>query len=244
MKRKSTVISIVSGKGGVGKSIVGVNLAEVLASGGHSVALVDADFGQGACRILLNESPGSTLLEVVDQVRLRQDVLHRTSTGITLVEAAGEPGQSEHRLYGALDHVVDELRSEHDFVLIDTPAGVDGPVRWALDRADLGLLVLVGEPTAIADAYRLTKLIWQVVPDYPFGTIVNFADSEEDARGVAERFNKVTSHFVGPVTSFLGWIPFSAVIRQSVTDQTPVVRNEGPMRVLFERIAGTLTEDR
>jgi flagellar biosynthesis protein FlhG len=243
MKRKSTVISIVSGKGGVGKSIVGVNLAEVLASGGHSVALVDADFGQGACRILLNESPGSTLLDVADHVRLSRDVMHRTASGITLVEAATEPGQAEHRLYGALDQIVAELRSGHEFVLIDTPAGVDGPVRWALDRADLGLLVLVGEPTAIADAYRLTKMIWQVEPGYPFGTVVNFADSEEDARGVVERFNKVTSHFVGPVTNFLGWIPFSAVIRQSVADQTPVVRNEGPVRAQFERIAGTIAED-
>lgn len=249
MKRTSTTLTIASGKGGVGKSVVAVNLAETLARRGHSVALIDADVGQGACAVLLNEDPPHT---VADLVRLDADVDaigHETAAGVTLVQSAREPDgfvseQQAAILHLSLDEVLHAVRASHDFVLIDTPAGTNGTVRWALDRADMGALVLVGEPTAIADAYRLTKMIWRIDPTYPLGSIVNFADSAATAQSVTKRFGAITERFTGQQPSHLGWVPFTTAIRTSVQNQAPAVRHHPPVREAFDALAGVLATGR
>jgi len=247
MKRTATTLAITSGKGGVGKSVVAVNLAETLRAEGHTVALVDADVGQGACAVLLNETPAAGVIDLVRHAASKAQVLHRTTSGLTLVQAAAEPGSVdgyERPLYDTLDGLLNELRRTHRFVLIDTPAGTGGPVRWALDRADLGVLVLVDEPTAVADAYRLAKLVWQTDPDYPLCSVVNFADTEADALSVAARFGRVTAHFTGQETMYLGWVPFSAEIRHSVAIQRPAVRQIGAISAAFRGLVQTLIEGR
>ena len=243
MKRDSTILALASGKGGVGKSVVAVNLAEALARAGHRVALVDADFGQGACPVLLNETPSTPLLDAARAGAPVEEALHETSAGLTLVQAVADPGAAEGHeatLYAALDDLLGRLRRTHPFILLDAPAGADGPVRWALDRADLGTLVLVGEPTAVADAYRLAKLIWASDPDYALSVIVNVAETEAEAESVAERFAAVTNHFTGRVPHLLGWVPYAADIRRSVAAQVPAVRTPGPARDAFATLARTI----
>jgi flagellar biosynthesis protein FlhG len=244
MEVTSTILTFASGKGGVGKSVVTVNLAETLARDGHHVALVDADFGQSASPVLLNETPACTVLDAVRAGGPLAQALHETTAGLTLAQAADRPSASgawSTDLYAALDDLLDDLRVTHDYVLIDAPAGADGAVRWALDRADLGTLVLVGEPTAIADAYRLAKRLWAADPDYPLSTVVNFAEDEPDARSVAERFSAVTERFTGQAPSYLGWVPFAHAVRHSVAKQTPAVRTVGPVQEAFRQMAEAVT---
>lgn len=241
MEVTANTVSFASGKGGVGKSVVTVNLAEALAQEGHRVALVDADVGQSDSPVLLNEAPNTTVLDTVDTRRPAHAARHETARGLTLVQAARRPHQRPRidasALYGALDDVLERLRDDHDHVLIDAPAGTDGPVRWALDRADLGVLVVVGEPTAVADAYRLAKLLWTADPEYPLGMVVNFADDEADAHSVAERFGAITQRFVDQQPPLLGWVPFARSVRRSVSEQTPVVRSTGPAQSAFTTLA-------
>ncbi len=247
MKRESTIIAITSGKGGVGKSVVAVNLAETLASEGHRVALVDVDLGQGACALLLNETPAASVMDVLRHTARTPQVLHQTAGGLTLVQVAAEAGEAagrERALYAALDELLAHLRRTHHFVVLDAPAGTDGAVRWALDRADLGVLVVVGEPTAVADAYRLARLTWQHDPAYPLASVVNFADTAEEAQSVADRFATLTEHFTGQAPLYLGWVPFSPRVRQSVTMQEPAVRTPGPVRDAFEALSATLVQGR
>lgn len=246
MEVTANSIAFASGKGGVGKSVVTVNLAETLAHEGHRVALLDADVGQSDSPVLLNEAPSTTVLDTVEGGGAPQDALHETEAGLTLVQAARRPRKRPRirgdALYAALDETVEHLRDDHDYVLIDAPAGTEGPVRWALDRADLGALVLVGEPTAVADAYRLAKLLWTADPNYPLSVVVNFADDEADAHSVAERFEAVTTRFLDQAPSRLGWVPFARSVRQSVSDQTPVVRAEGPVQEAFAAMARTVVQ--
>ena len=240
MKHTSTIVTIASGKGGVGKSIVAVNLAETLAREGHEVALIDADFGQGACALLLNEIPEASVLDLSLHTARAEQVHHQTAAGITLVQSVADPQKAvghEARLYTTLDDLLHRLRATHEFILVDVPAGVGEPVRWALDRADLGVLTLVDEPTAIADAYRLAKLVWHADPAYPMAVVVNFADTEDEARSIADRFGKITEQFVRQVPAYLGWIPFSARVRRSVAEQQPAVRAAGPIRDAFDQLA-------
>ncbi len=247
MKRDFTTLAIASGKGGVGKSVIAVNLAEALAAEGRSVALIDADFAQGACSVLLNETPSASVLDLARLEARTEHVLHETITGVTLVQAVADPGQHDGHLaalYSALDDLIRRLRRECEFVLIDTPAGLDGAVRWAIDRADLTALVLVGEPTAISDAYRLAKLVWQTDPTYPLGAIVNYGDTAEEAQSISERFNAVTERFTGQTPAYLGWVPYDPDVRQSVRDQVPLARTPGPLRDAFTRLGQMLVQGR
>ncbi len=237
-----TTLAVVSGKGGVGKSVIAVNLAEALASAGARVALVDADLGQGACAVLVNETPPTTVYECGTRGGAVAEASLRTAGGVTLVQGAAGPltPGATASLFDDLDRVVTALRAHHDYVLIDTPAGLDGPVRWALDRADLGLLVLAGEPTAIADAYRLARLVWETDPGYALGAVVNLADTEDEARSVSERFGAITERFTGRAPEYLGWVPYAAAMRRAVKAQTPAVREPGSMRHAFGALAGAL----
>ncbi len=243
MKHETTTIAITSGKGGVGKSIVAINLAETLSDMGYQVALFDMDLGQGDCSVLLNEHPTASILDCAHHTALIEDAFHRTASGITLVQGAAHATRA-HKAGRSILHTADALirkvQQTHDFVLLDTPAGTAETVRWALDRAALGILVLVGEPTAIADAYQLARLVWEIEPEYPMHTVVNFADTEAEAHSVADRFGKVTRHFTGQEASHLGWVPFSTLVRKSVSDQSPVVRLAGPVRNAFRSMAANL----
>ncbi len=195
----------------------------------------------------MNETPGATVMDHLRFTATTNQLRHETSSGITLIQAAGQAGEAEPReqeLYSSLDELLADLRGEHEYVLIDAPAGTGRAVRWALDRADLRLLVVVGEPTAIADAYRLARMIWSTDPFHPLATVVNFAESSVDGESVADRFARITEHFTGRLPNYLGWVPFSHSIRQSVMQQIPVVRKNGPASEAFRMLADAIIKGR
>lgn len=226
---KSFIVAIASGKGGVGKSVVTVNLAESLVKMGHSVALVDADLGLSNCAALVNENAPGTVVDVMRGKSDISDIIVQTKGGYTMVTGADEP-DAEHLdwsvLYPKLDQVLRMLRKDHDFILVDTPAGASDLSFWALDRADMGILIVVGEPTAISDVYRFCKFVLEIDPTYPFAALVNFAENEEDARNVLNRFNTIVNHFMKREFPYLGFLPMDDMVRKSVSDQIPFVRTQ------------------
>ncbi|MBO6575787.1 MAG: P-loop NTPase [Rhodothermales bacterium] len=208
-----TVLAVVSGKGGVGKSLLAVNLAVTWSREGRSVALVDADAGQGSCAYLLGHSRSVSLIAPPEG-------LHDQDEALSL-----------------LDLELARARTAYDLVVIDAPAGIGPGVRWAMDRADASLLVLVDEPTAAADAYALCKLVWTRDPAYPLAGAVNMADSEIDAGGVISRFSALTTHFLDRKILYAGWVPFSGTIRSSVRQQIPAVLTDSHAEHAFVDLA-------
>lgn len=236
------VLAVVSGKGGTGKSTIAVNLAETLAEAGRSVALLDADPCQSSCATLLNEEPRASVLAVASGAVPAERAFHPTAGGLSLVVggSATRPGDVCPALYEAFDDVLGLAAATHDVVLIDAPAGMEGLVQWALDRADAGLLVVVGEPTAVTGAYALAKAVWHVAPTYPFLAIVNAADTDADAVRTAERFAELTTQFLGQSPSPVGWLPYDAQVRSAARAQVPAVRRSASLRTAFEGLAGAL----
>lgn len=244
-QHKSFIVAVASGKGGVGKSVASVNIAEILVHLGNRVALIDADLGLSNCAALVNENPPGTVVDVLKNRSELDDIFITTKGGYTMVTGADEP-DAEHLdwsiLYPNLDQVIRRLRQNHDFIIIDTPAGASDLSFWALDRADMGILVVVGEPTAISDVYRFCKFVLDVDPTYPFAAIVNMAENEDDARNVLTRFNTIVNHFMKREFPYLGFIPLDELVRRSVNDQVPIVRShpEGSTGKEFEYIAQAL----
>ncbi|MEO0557638.1 MAG: P-loop NTPase [Bacteroidota bacterium] len=237
------ILAVVSGKGGVGKSTLAVNLAETLSDAGRRVALLDVDLCQTSCATLLNEEPSASAVAAASGAVALERIPHTTASGVTLIlgGSSARPGGVPDTLYDVLDDALDHAARQHDVVLIDAPAGIEAPVRWALDRADAAVLVLVGEPTSVTGAYTLAKTVWQAVPEYPFLSVVNAADTDIDAAQTTERFAELTTQFLGRAPMPLGWIPYDAHVRAAARSQSPVIRKSASLRAAFAGLASELT---
>lgn len=240
------ILTITSGKGGVGKSMISVNIAEMLGKAGYRVALIDADIGFSNCATLMNESVTASIDQWVNGECVLEDLYHHCGF-LTLVTVSHEPGKLQFQpdlLMDALDQVTRELLHLHDFLIIDTPAGSGEITLWALDQADLGVVLLVEEPTAISDVYRLCKYVYSVDPDYPFASIVNFAESEAAALSTSGRFNNILSYFLDKQTHYLGHVPYSEAVRSSVKNQQTLLHSQpenllmNDFRFIYQNIIG------
>lgn len=230
------VLTVISGKGGVGKSMTSINTAAMLTKLGYKVALLDADIGLANCATLLNEPVTATISQWMDGQCSLEDLPHYAA-GITLVTGANSPEENKFEaevFMDALDQVTTFLKGGHDFIIIDTPAGAGEMSLWALDTAQLGVLVLVDEPAAISDVYRLCKYVYHIDPEYHFASIVNFAENEASADDTSQRFNKILSYFLHKQIPYLGFIPASNSIRKAIQEQRSVLANEADAAVIDE----------
>lgn len=240
------IVSVISGKGGVGKTMTSVNIAEMLQSIGFRVALIDADIGLSNCSTFFNEQISYSVAHWIRGKCGLEDLPHSCGD-ITLVTGSDDPAHHTFEpdlMVDAMDQVVNFLAEDHDFIIIDTPAGAGEMTLWGLDRAHIGTLILVDEPTAISDVYRLCKYVYGIDPDYAFAGIVNFGEDEESAQSTCGRFNNILDYFLQKKITYLGFIPASIAIKNSVKDQRTLLQsNPGDpileeFRFIAENIAG------
>lgn len=232
--KNTSIIAVTSGKGGVGKSFATVNLAEILTYMGYRVAVIDADAGLSNCATLLNENPSLSINDWVNGTCYLEE-LPQSLEAFTLVTASNEPGLNHTQilqLMNAMDQVTNYLIPFNDFIFIDTPAGAGEVTLWSLDQADIGLLLLVDEPTAIADAYRLCKYIYSIDPDYRFANIVNFSEGQQSGVNTSMQFNNVLNYFLNKQTEHFGFLPHSEKVRQLVSHQHTMLQNKSRLNEL------------
>ncbi|MGB3541744.1 MinD/ParA family ATP-binding protein, partial [Rubrivirga sp.] len=166
---------------------------------------------------------------------------HATACGATLVTAGTAPdGVLEGDVRATLDEAVQIASHLHDVVVIDAPSGMGAEVRWALDRADAALLVLVGEPTSVRGAYTLVKTVWQQEPSYPFLCLVNAADTDADAAQTTERFGALAEQFLGQAPVPVGYVPYDAHVRGAVRDQALAIERSPGLRASFDGLVANL----
>ncbi len=222
-QHSSRIINIISGKGGVGKSFITVNLAAELSKQGKKVAIIDVDMGLSNVATMINEGAANT---VIDWMKNRADLLDtlQKTPFFTLVTASNNfqhKSIDHHLLMDALDQVVQELKLSHEYIFIDSPAGAGSMVFWALDAADYTNVVLIDEPTAISDIYKLCKYVLQVSPNYPFYAIVNMYDHADKARSTYDGFNEIMETFQQYSIPFLGGIPRDQKVIEAIQQQVP-----------------------
>jgi flagellar biosynthesis protein FlhG len=237
------IVAITSGKGGTGKTLIATHLAEALARLGHRTTLVDADLDLANCAVLLNETPRWTLEDYLLGRCGLEELFHETEGGFALLSPSrGALASPREAMLEVLDGALWEAQARSEFVLLDTPAGLEAPVLWALDRAHLALVVLLGEPAAVSDSYRLIKHVCALVPDYPFALMVNGVDSAEEAEQVAARFDAIVERFLGRSIPYMGHVLYDPELRQAIQRQEVLLRRapQSPSSLGFHTLAERL----
>ncbi len=218
-------IALTSGKGGVGKSNIAINLAITLAKRGSRVCVLDADTGLANINILVGVVPHYTLEHVFSGEKTLADVTIKGPGGIQIIPGASGVAdcvdlgseQQEHLL-----QAMDELEPEYDYLIVDTGAGISATVLHFVAAAQMPILVLTPEPTSLTDAFSLLKVLRRNRFKRPVQVLVNKAPSINKAHEIFKRFQTAVDKFIGLRVRFLGTIWRDQAIEIAVSRQYPV----------------------
>src|SRR3982751_1012820 len=220
----ANVIAVTSGKGGVGKSNVAVNLAIKFAQAGKHVVLLDADLGLANADVLCNIDLPCNLSHVIARKKELRDVMVRAPGGFHLIGGASGLARmadltdfDRQRLVDALG----ELEQQCDIILIDTGAGISPNVLSFTRAADHVLVVTTPEPTAITDAYAVVKVLSKDGGEHRVSLLVNQVRTESEAKVVHTRIAKVAKQFLGVSVLDAGYVLAGEAVSSAVRKRVP-----------------------
>ena len=220
------VIAVTSGKGGVGKTNISVNLAASLSLAGQRVMLMDADLGLANVDVLLGLEPHFDLQHVISGEKSLDEIIVEGPLGIHVVPASSgvermaELTSVEH---ASLISAFSELEQPIDVLIVDTAAGIaDGVVSFAKACQEV-IVVVCDEPTSLTDAYALIKVLSMRHGIKQFQILANMVKDESQGLNLYEKLLNTTDRFLEVGLKYLGAVPFDEQLRQSVRAQKPVV---------------------
>jgi len=219
------VITVASGKGGVGKTNVSANLAMSLTNMGKKVLLMDADLGLGNVDVMLGVHPVHNLSHVISGERTLEEVIVEGPAGINIIPASSgvknmaELTPEEHV---GLVRAFSEIGNDLDVLLIDTAAGISDSVITFSRAAQEMLIVVCDEPASITDAYALMKVLNTEHGIQRFRILVNMVHSVQQGRELFGKLLKVTDKFLDVTLDFVGTVPFDDYLRKAVQRQRAV----------------------
>jgi len=237
-------ISVVSGKGGVGKSNIALNLGLALARDGARVLLIDGNVNLANLDILSSVSPAHRLIEVVEGTVQFKDALAEVAPNVFLLA-----GSSDGRLKrlnsndaATLFREVGMVEPVFQYAVIDTAGGiVQESISLAL-LSDEILVVSTPEPTAVMDAYVLVKAIMRINTCASLKLLINNAKDQEEADEVRAKFDMVSDHFLKLKIDYAGFIPSDRSIEKAVSVQSPLLQEfpDSPSSSAIKRIAASI----
>jgi flagellar biosynthesis protein FlhG len=224
--RPVKVIAVASGKGGVGKTNVSVNLSMALSQIGKDVLLLDADLGLANVDVLLGLRTKYTLADVIDGSRTLEEIIVTGPEGLKIIPASSgvqnmaELSTMEH---AGLIRAFSELSHSIDVLIIDTAAGISDNVVTFTRAAQEVIIVVCDEPTSITDAYALIKVLNKDHGVCRFRVISNMVQGIQEGRELFAKIMAVTDKYLDVQLDFMGIVPYDEYLRKAVQRQKAVI---------------------
>jgi len=223
-------ISVLSGKGGVGKSNVAVNLALALVAKGLNVTLLDADLGLANIDILFGVVPKFNLGHVIKGEKDLSEIIFKVEDRLSII-----PGGAGLRELADLDELgqtwminrLSNLEDGTDLMILDMSAGIHQSVMSFAMASDLSLVITTPEPTAIRDSYSVLKTLCQATSgEIDIGLVVNMASSEREAFLVSERIISAAEQFLSFKVPYYGCVIWDSALQDSVRKRKPLLMSD------------------
>jgi flagellar biosynthesis protein FlhG len=244
-EKRAEIIAVTSGKGGVGKSSLSVNIAIMLQQMRKKVLIIDADIHLGNVDLLLGIRTEYTIADVLNDGIDLQDIIVTGPANIDVLPASSASGkllEMEDVFLKRLAVTFRAIESNYDYIIVDTGAGIANSVLSFLLGADKIVLVITSDPASIADAYAVIKIIKRNDLDIPIMLIPNIMQSLEAGENLFKRLNLMVRRFLKSEIDFAGTVIRDDVIARSIKIQKPfVIHNPNAaatntIRILTKRI--------
>jgi len=230
------VIAVTSGKGGVGKTNISVNLALAMSNKGKKVLLFDADMGLANVDVMLGMIPQYTLLHVLNGKKNLAEIITEGPGGVQELADLNEAQRS--KFLGALQ----DLQHQAEVIIIDTGAGLHRNVLAFALAAEEVVIVTTPEPTALMDAYGMIKILHRERREPQIQVVVNMAGSPMEADEAGQKLVVLSKRFLDLKVEYLGFILRDPGMIRAVKEQKPVMLSSpmGPSALSLNRLADSL----
>lgn len=222
--RTTKVVTVTSGKGGVGKSNFSLNFALALQRLGKKVLVFDADIGMANIDVLMGVSSSYNLYHLLKQEKTIWDIIQLGSEGLHFI--AGGSGfrdlleLSNEQLNRFVDEI-SKLHGKYDVILFDTGAGLSKETEKFIIAAEETIVVTTPEPTSVTDAYALIKMVKAKEADVRFKLIVNRATDAREGKQTADKMSLVAQKFLHFDLPCLGFVADDSNVSRAVKRQIP-----------------------
>ena len=244
-KKPVQVIAVSSGKGGVGKTNVSVNLSLAMVEAGQRVLLMDADLGLANVDLLLGLRSEYNLSHVISGERSLEEVVVDGPEGLKIIPAASgmqmmsELSPSEH---AGVIRSFSDLSMPLDVLVVDTAAGISDGVVSFVKASNEVIVVVCNEPTSLTDAYALIKVMSEDHGIQKFNILANSVRDPQEGIKLFKKLSRVTDYYLDVTLSFLGAVPYDEYLVKAVKKQRAVLQSfpQSPSSTAFRRIAKTV----
>lgn len=235
---RTKTISVTSGKGGVGKTTLLVNLSKALANRGKKVLILDGDFGMANIDIMFGNYSKSSLYDVIDGKKQLTDIIAPVSKNIDLIPGGSGVYEAQN-LTSAQRYIilneVSELEKRYDYFILDTAPGISDNVLYLNSSVEEIMLVLTPDPASLADAYALIKVLNTRCKVKEINIVCNMVKSEIQALNLYNKLSEISDQFLNIRLHYKGFVPEDLNLRQS-TQNRRLVLDQFPRSVSSQEI--------
>ena len=242
---KAKVITVTSGKGGVGKSSTATNLALSLSALDNKVCIFDADASLANINILLGIQPKFTLQHLLNGEKTLSDITIKGPRGLNIIPGATGIAEYAHlsdQQKSILLTALDRLQQQYDYLIIDTAAGIGDDVLDFVKASQFSIIIITPEPTSLTDSFSLLKVLKRANYQQRAHVLVNMAMDYSSGQSIYKRFEAAVTKYINADISYLGHIQADETMISSVSLQCPAVllNPDAEASKCFETIANSI----